>query len=223
MRRASALTCPLVALAILIVMNAPAMAQRRGFNIPPSVQNLFMLRMEAVQKELALDAEQTKAINDLAGKMQTEAVEIMSGLQDLTPEEQKEELPGIMKTVAERGKEIQEQVDKVLNEKQRARTNELSLQRRGLQALQDDTVIDALKLTDEQKKKLEAIRGEVADKQEKIIADTGGDRNKAREQFGALQQKAGEDVMAVLTPEQREQFEKMKGAKFEFPRQRGLF
>ena len=32
----------------------------------------------------------------------------------------------------------------------------------------------------------------------------------------------GEKVLAVLTTEQREQFEKMKGEKFTFPQQRGF-
>jgi hypothetical protein len=213
----------------LLVLSTASSAQAqfgRGFNIPPSVQNLFMLRDQAVQKELALDEGQTKGINELAAQMQAEAMEVMSGLQDLTPEEQKQELPSIMKMVGEKGKEIQEKVDKVLNEKQRVRVKELSIQRRGVEALQDDEVIEALKLSDEQKQKLTAIRDEIADKQQAIFKDAGGDRQQMREKFLALRKEAGESAMAILTSDQREQFDKMKGPKFDFPQggnRRGLF
>ena len=73
-----------VMLAIVIVSSAQA--QRRGFNLPPVVQNLFLMRAEPVQKELGLSEEQAKSIAELASQMQSEAMEIMSGLQDLTPE-----------------------------------------------------------------------------------------------------------------------------------------
>jgi hypothetical protein len=211
---------------LVLSMASPAQAQfGRGFNIPPSVLNLFMLRAEAVQKELTLDEQQAKAINELAAQMQAEAMEVMSGLQDLTPEEQKQELPSILKMVGEKGKEIQDKVDKVLNEKQRTRVKELSIQRRGVEALQDDEVVDALKLSDEQKEKLTAVRKELGDKQEAIMKDSGGDRQKNREKFFALNKEAGESALAILTSAQREQFEKMKGPKFDFPQggRRGLF
>ena len=212
---------------LVLSIASPAQAQfGRGFNIPPSVQNLFMLRDPAVQKELVLDEPQTKDINELAAQMQAEAMEVMSGLQDLTQEEQKQELPSIMKMVAEKGKEIQEKVDKVLSEKQLGRVKELSLQRRGVEALQDDEIIDALKLSDDQKQKLTAIRDEMGDKQQALFKDAaGGDRQQMREKFLAMRKEAGESAMAILTSAQRDQFDKMKGPKFDFPQgnRRGLF
>ena len=47
--------------------------------------------------------------------MQAEAMEIISGLQDLSPEEQKEHMPELMKMIGEKGKEMQAKVDKVLD------------------------------------------------------------------------------------------------------------
>ena len=212
---------------LAMVMASSAQAQRRGgLNLPPVVQNLMLMRVEAVQKELALNEEQSKTIVELAAQMQSEAMEIMSGLQDLTPEERQKELPGLMKMVAEKGKELQTKVDKVLDAKQTARMRELSLQRRGVDALQDDEVTDALKLNDKQKQDLDAVRKEVDDKQQAIfkeLAGGGGDQGAMREKMMALRKEAGERALAILTDAQREQFEKMKGAKFEFPPQRGLF
>jgi Spy/CpxP family protein refolding chaperone len=143
-------------------------------------------------------------------------------LQDLTDEERKEEMPNLMKMISEKGKDLQTQVDKILDAKQTARIKELSIQRRNVAALQDDEVVAALKLSDEQKEKLTAIRDSTAKEQEEIVKGLlsgGGDRSQIRTKMEALQKTVGEKSFAVLTPEQREQFEKMKGAKFNFPPQ----
>ena len=75
--------------------------------------------------------------------------------------------------------------------------------------------------------KEETVRDEIADKQQEIIKSLtsgGGDQGQIREKMGELRKEAGEKATAILTDGQREQFEKMKGPKFEFPpMQRGLF
>jgi len=217
------------ALALTALVTPTASAQfGRGLQIPPAMLNLMLMRGEAVQKELDLNDEQKKAVGDLASQMISQAMEIMSGLQDLTDEERKEELPNVMKMVNEKGKELQGKVDKVLNPKQAVRMKELSIQRRDAGALQDDEVIDALKLSDDQKKQLADVRDAAAKKQEEVMktifsAGGGGvDRAAIGKQMQALQKELGEKILAVLTSQQREQFEKMKGEKFEFPQTRGL-
>ena len=75
---------------------------------------MFLLGNDAVQKELALNAEQMAEIDALTTQMRSDAMEIMSGLQDLTEEERKEEMPNVMKMMSEKGKELQGKVDKIL-------------------------------------------------------------------------------------------------------------
>jgi hypothetical protein len=214
------------ALALALLMTNSASAQFGRMRFPPSVQNIMMLRNDAVQKELDFSADQQKSIADLASQMQSEAMEIMSGLQDLTPEEREKEMPSLVKMIAEKGKELQTKVDKILNAKQLTRMKELSIQQRGPEAFEDEEVAAALKLSDDQKKKLTAVRDEAADKQQEVIkaltsGEGGGDRAAIGEKIQALRKELGEKALAVLSPEQRETFEKMKGAKFEFPRGRG--
>ncbi len=215
-----------LALALTSLMTSSASAQLgRGFQIPPAVQNVMLLRVEAVQKELKLNEEQSKAIAEVAAQMQSDAMEIFSGLQDLTPEERTKELPELMKLMTEKAKDLQAKVDKVLMPPQSARMKELSIQRRGVEALQDDEVVKALKVSDEQKKKLAALRDEAGDKQQEIIQavlTSGGDRSGIRDKIQALQKEFGDKALALLSSEQREQFEKLKGAKFDFPPQRGF-
>jgi len=218
----------LAALGLTLLMTSSASAQFRGMRFPPSLQNIFMLRGEAVQKELSVTDEQKKTLSELAAQLQAEAMEIISGLQDLSPEEQKEHMPELMKMVGDKGKEIQEKVDKVLDQKQLARMKELSLQSRGAAALEDDEVAAALKISDDQKAKLVAVREEGNKKMEEAMAALrggggGGDAGDMRKKMMDMRKELGDKALAVLSPDQQEQFEKMKGAKFTFPPQRGPF
>lgn len=214
------------AVALALLMTSSASAQFRNMRFPASLQNIFMLRQEAVQKELNMSDEQKKEISTIASQLQAEAMEIISGLQDLTPEEQKEHMPELMKMVGEKGKEMQGKVDKILDAKQTGRMKELSLQSRGAQALEDDEVSATLKITDDQKGKLVAIREEGGKQMEEAMQSLrggGGDAGEIRQKIMAMRKELGDKAIAVLTSAQREQFDKMKGAKFDFPPQRGPF
>lgn len=214
-----------LALALVVTFAVSAEAQLRGMRIPASLQNVFLLRAEEVQKELGVNDEQAAQLNDIAMRLQQDAFEIISGLQDLTPEEQKEAMPEIMKMVAEKGEQTQAAVNDILDKTQRERLAELSLQARGAQALEDKEVRDALKITGDQEGKLAAIREEgmqaIQEAFSKLRAG-GGDQGDIRKQMRELRDKLSEKAFAVLTPEQRETFEKMKGAEFKFPPRRGF-
>ena len=102
---------------------------------------------------------------------------------------------------------------------------ELSLQQRGADALEDEEIAAALKLTDDQKKALVKVREDSAEKQNEIIkslTEGGGDQGEIREKVGALRKELNEKAMAVLTSAQKESFEKLKGSKFDLPKGRGF-
>jgi len=217
------------ALALAMAMPTTASAQLgKGFQIPPAVRNIFLLRTEQVQKELKLTDEQNSQIDDLAIQLQSDALELFSALQDLSEEERKKELQNLMKKFAEKGKELQAKVDKFLDAKQNGRMKELSLQQRDAEALADDDVIKELKITDEQKKKLQDIRDEAARQLEEALKPLlgggggGGDLGDIRTKMEAMRKELSEKALAVLTTEQRAKFEKMKGEKFDFPSGGGL-
>lgn len=214
------------ALALMFVFAPSAEAQLnlRGLRFPASLQNVFLLRGEPVQNELKLDEEQKKQLGELSQQLQQEAFEIMSGLQDLTPEEQQEQMPEVMKMIEDKGKEIQEKVDTILKDEQKSRLKELSLQARGAAGLEDEEVSKALELSEDQLKKLAEIREEGnAAIQEALqnLRASGGAQGEIREKMGKLRDELSEKALAVLTDAQREKLDKMKGAKFDFPRQRG--
>lgn len=213
-----------LALLLTLAPRAEAQLNLRGLKFPASLQNVFLLRGGEVQKELKLNDEQKEKLQALSTQLQQEAFEILSGLQDLTQDEQKEMMPEVLQMISDKGEEIKEKVDNILEDEQEARLVELSLQARGAQALEDDEVAAALKLGDDQKKKLEEIREEgnaaMQEAFQKLRAD-GGDQGDIREKMSKLRDELSEKAFAILTPEQREQFDKMKGAEFKFPPRRG--
>lgn len=209
-----------LALILASASSAQAQLNLRGLRFPASLQNVFMLRQDAIQTELGVNDEQKKSLGDLAMEMQQKALEIFSGLQDLSPEEQKEQMPEVMKMIEDEGKAIGEKVDKILDEKQQGRLRELSLQSRGATALEDDEVIKALKITDEQKQKLADIREEGNKAMQEAIEGLrggGGDQGQIREKLGKLRKDLSDKALAVLSADQRAQFDKMQGVEFKFP------
>ena len=94
--------------------------------------------------------------------------------------------------------------------------------------MEDDEVVAVLKISDDQKTKLVAVREEGNKKMEEAMAALrggggGGDAGDMRQKMMDMRKELGDKALAVLSPEQKEQFEKMKGAKFTFPPQRGPF
>lgn len=208
-----------VPLALVALPLSAARGQLRNLRLPPSAQNVLLLTLAPVQEELELDADQIDALDKLASQMHADAMEILSGLQDLTPAEQKEAMPELLKMIADKGQKLQARVDDILRPKQAARLNELSLQRRGVAALGDQQVADALKITDEQQRSLAAIRQESGVKQREIDRQlsAGVERAKIRATVNALRKEFQAKILTVLSDDQRKQFEQMQGAKFKFP------
>ena len=118
------------------------------------LQNIMLMGNEAVQKELDLNADQQKSIDDLASQMRIRSHGDHVRLAGSDARRARRGNPDLMKMMTEKGKELQAKVDKILNAKQQRGIKELSIQRRDAEALEDEEVLAALKLSDDQKKKL---------------------------------------------------------------------
>jgi Spy/CpxP family protein refolding chaperone len=182
--------------------------QSRGQGMARGGSGLALLRLDAVAKDLELSDEQKESLKKVDDEARTKMKDLRDSLKDASREERMPKL-----VAAE--KEITEKVDSVLNEKQRARLKEIRLQVRGAGALSDPSIADALKLTDEQKQKLMDLAKERRDAVRTAIQDAGGDRTAARAKIGPIVKDANEKMQKVLTPEQTEEFDKMKGKKLD--------
>lgn len=194
----------------------------------------FLLTMPEVQKELGITDDQKGLLDDMIADMRQNAGNRpdFGSFRDLSAEEREKRMEELRKQGEERAKQAEDALKAILNDQQFARYNELRLQRQGVMALTRSEVADKLGLTADQKAKLDELRpnrggpgaggpgGPGAGRPNRDNAGQGGQRP----DFQALMAEARErrekqeaEILAVLTPEQKAQWETMLGKKFEFP------
>lgn len=193
-----------VALALALFQQAEAQRRGRGGLRPGNVTAAQLLMVDAVQKDIQLTDEQkskVKAINE----------GVISGRKKLFAEISKESGDRAAR-VAELNKKAAADIEKLLDETQRKRLQEILLQANGATELNKKEIQEALKITKEQDAKLKEVRKENAKARQETLANLEGDRIA---KMVELQKAADEKLLAVLTPEQRKQFEAMQGKKIE--------
>lgn len=186
-----------------------------------------LLAIAEVQKELGISDEQKSkleaVVNDL--REQSRGAFNFQDLQNLKEDEREKKLAEFRKKAEELGKKATESIGKILDAKQNERFGQLQLQREGIGAIVRDEVADKLKLSKEQREKLTKIQ------EESRSAQRGGgnfgqlseaERTELATKMREAREKRTTDMLAVLTADQKGSWEKMVGAKFEFPQPRGF-
>lgn len=118
-------------------------------------------------------------------------------------------------------KKIDAEVDKLLEQPQRDRLKQLSLQRTGLSALAQEQVAKEVGLEDDQK---ELVKNVMEDQQKKtreffqnmIGAGAGFSQEKVTEFMKKQKEQTESDLAIILAPEQKAKWEELIGPKFEF-------
>lgn len=185
--------------------------------------SLFLLRIEEVQTELEISPQQKEALEKLAEQARGERPEF-GNIREMSEEQRREAFEKMRKQAEERMAEVKGQLEEVLLPQQLDRLEEISLQVRGVQALEDDEVAAKLNLTEAQKKKMADVREAQQEKMRERMREMfqagggpgagGGD---FREAFGKLREEMEKEILAVLDSGQQAKFEEMKGEKFEMP------
>ena len=177
---------------------------------------LGFLDSDHVQKDLKLTPEQKdklKAINEEFRADRRKQIEALAGA---TPEQRRAKVAELRAKARQSREEYKKKIDAVLLPEQRSRLGQLSLYLRGpLAALVDEQVGNALKLSDEQKKQIKAIEEATGEKVRSAMQDHRERHSAAQSELEAkaaeLRDQAVQQALGVLTPEQKESFEKMKG------------
>jgi RNA polymerase sigma factor (sigma-70 family) len=200
---------------------------------------LTALVQQPVQRELKLTGEQTKKVRSLEGKHQRDLRRLMPQ----NPLAAFNDPAGTMQTlqdapakIQQLGKEVDETINRILTAAQGQRLREISLQLRGGHALSDPDVAEALKLTKDQKEKLQEIRKEAMKTMQKIGLQAMGDAARGGLNPGAFQKNTeqvaekmkerwndlGNRLLEILTSEQKGEWKKLTGEAFknEGPEQR---
>jgi hypothetical protein len=195
-----------------------------GFGGPGGTTSAAMLlAIPEVRKELSITPEQEGLLDDLRADLQKE-MEGMFGnfgnFRELSDEERQKRGEEFRTKMADLTKKTDEAVKMVLDEKQMPRLQQLQVQQEGPSALLRAEIADKLGLSDDQK-------GKLAEIQKKSTPDMRGAfrQGQSREEIEKVmtemrerREKARADMVAVLSPDQKEKWEAMQGKKFEFPR-----
>jgi len=204
---------------------------------------LMLVQNPAVQKEIGLEGEGIERVQKIAGAYrdemmaESEKAGLTSGgpqqFEGLSPEERETK----MREMAEKRQAIatklnekfMPQLKEVLSASQIERVQQIALQAGGSQALTRPDVVKALDLTKEQQEKITGINQEFAKKLNELgpggrggRAGGGGGAGGAPADFQGMMAKRQEltkerdsQATEVLTKEQQEKYEKMKGKPFD--------
>lgn len=175
---------------------------------------LGLLMMPEVQKELNLSEQQLQQIQQLMTQQREQMQPLMQQMRNATPEQRQKLMEQVMQ-------KWDEALGKVLQPSQKARLRELQLQAQGPSALARPDVAKELNLSEEQRKKIGDILAQYGQKQMQLWQQGRGpnvDRQALMQEVQQLRQQMDKELLAVLTAQQQEQWKKMHGKPFEFPR-----
>ncbi len=190
-----------VAVALLLTMGT-ALGQRPeggfgGGGIARGLGATMLLRQEAVQKELGLTDDQKQQLRRLAAGQQRDGDR--PNLREMSQEERQE----WMAEMQERMKAADKKLEDILTEEQRTRLKQIRLQVMGANAMGDPEFVKELGLTAEQQEKFGQLRERV-----RRAREDGGDGENLRDRLTNA-------VMDMLTPEQKNKLESLRGKPFD--------
>jgi len=211
---------------LIAATQAEAPRGRRGFGRMRG-SLLGLLRVEQVQKELKLSEDQVAKVNEIGEKLREAMREQYAGLRDI--EDMQERRAKMTELSNQFDRKARGELREVLSREQMMRLYQIRVQvRRTLDALNNRRIAGRLKLTDEQKEKAAALDKATQDKVTKAYAplrDLSQEERREkmaelREKTTKLREEAEKKALGLLTAEQKEALEKMKGEKFELPPRR---
>lgn len=211
-----------VVLGMLTICAAVAAAQNppregRGRGMRDGTSSVMLLRSEQVQKELKLTDEQKTKLQALADKIRSETRQRMSGLRDLSSEERRKKFDEMRPEMQKLEESQRKDVAAILNPDQARRFRQIELQQLRSAALLQADVATTLRLTEEQKKKLQEVATQTAEKLQTQTGE-GTDRQQSREKRRQLRDDGDKQAMAILTQEQKTKLTEMLGQPFQLDR-----
>jgi Spy/CpxP family protein refolding chaperone len=185
---------------------------------------LGLLSLEQVQKEMKLSDEQAAKVKKLVEKLRAEIRQQYTALRKI--EDRAQRRAKMTELTEQFDGKVREQLRDVLKREQMMRLYQIRMQVRPVvDSLSNRYVARRLKLTEEQQKKVAEISKQTQAKESELFGAmrnaTNAQRSEAFQKLRQLRSAADEKALAVLTAEQKEAFEKMKGEKIKLGTQRG--
>jgi hypothetical protein len=226
------LGCFVLTLGLATVLANPSFAQQRqgrgGFGFGGGQGGVgALIRIEAVQKELKMEKDQTDKATEAVKAVQDKHADEFAKLRDLSQEERRTKNAELTKVVND---QTYAALETILKPDQTRRLKQLELQRAGVNAFTRADVQTALTLNDEQKGKVKAIADESATKMRELMGGGRGQggqrpmRGAGGGRGGADQTKVAElrkeylgKAVDVLNDDQKKTWTSLVGEAFTFP------
>lgn len=194
----------------VLLVSSPAFAQRPGGR-GGSIGEL--LRSEEVRDELEIVDDQLEDLREIEQEVRGEMREMFSGMRDLGPEERREKWESMREQMQELRSSVDGRVKEVLLPHQFERLEQIhlqqSVQRRGMSATLSGPLAEKLGLTEEQQQ-------QISEKAQELQAEM-------QEKINQIRQDARNELLEMLTSEQRAKLEELQGETFDMPNARGRF
>lgn len=191
------------------------------------IDKLTLVAARPIQEELKLGEDELFLINKLVEDHRSESRALFAGIdfRSLSEEDRRSKFEEVAKKRAELVKESEKGLAEFLTETQAKRLDEIAVQLQGMHALTDDDVAKKLKLTSDQRKKVENALEAADEDRRKVFEElraSGGGFEGMREKMEEARRKSDAKVLTVLSADQQKQFDEMKGKPFDVDR-RALF
>ena len=173
-----------------------------------------LLTAEAVQKELALTDDQKSQLKKLRDERTAEGQAFFSAFMGLSQSE-------MQNRIEERAKLSRQKIAQILTPKQLERLSEINVQVAGVAALGFADVAEKIGLTPDQKAKLKELADDTSRRLTELfptsqaqLRDAQAQQDRQKKQ-AAIKSERNDKAMALLTDEQKSQFQKLQGEKFD--------
>jgi hypothetical protein len=183
-----------------------------------SINRFKLLDRPAIRKELKIDKDQQHELTKARKEIDKRRRDFMNQ----TGRRFARRRAGWFKKLGEFTRKIdadsEKQISAILVKEQLERLGQMKIQLMGLWALQDPDVAAKLKITDAQKKQFPKIQAATAEKRRKLLDGIRGDkveRDEYERKIGKLERENERQTLAVLTREQKAQFDKLRGKPFD--------
>ncbi len=183
----------------------------RGFFGMQTGSKVFLVQAEPVQTELKITPDQKTKLEAISQAYRDEMRELVPFGEGVSREDTRAKMEENREKLAQLGRDTEKKVDELLNADQQKRLNEIALQASGPEALRREDVASKLKLTPEQKQKIEQLLDEQAEKRREAF----GQDNGGREALDRIREETDKQVAAILTDEQKTQWKEMQGKEFD--------
>lgn len=219
----------LIAFAVVLVASSSTYAQRGG-GARNWMGGTRLLRIEMIQKELELDEDQVKEIDDLVNgrrkneekkEDETEEKEERPNFRDMSDEQRRAYFDKRRKASDDRRSAEEEAIEEILLPHQVRRLEQVKVQLMGTQALADADIQKKVGLDEKTQERIKKISEERMQEMRDVMRDVfrGGDREEIQETMAEMRESIESAVFDAMTETQLNKFKELKGPKLSFTRE----